>query len=194
MQLNKNPKNTKAGRHAAGPLALAATLLACAACDDGSDNPLPVGATVTVSPQTKTFEIDEEIQDENGNCLFNPGFYVDQSIVITVTDGQGSPIGKADLNISLDLGANTFSGLPVMELYDDMNGNGLADRPEERVSDFNDPIFRTKTREFTGERIVILRLNVSCAYRGSLNVISDGFMGVGDYEIVAQSETTPAGG
>lgn len=185
-------KNSKTARHGAGPLALAATLLVCAACDDGSDNPLPVGATVNVSPPSKTFDIEENL-DEDGNCFIIPGFYVDQSIVITVTDGQGSPIGKADLNISLDLGANTFSGFSAMELYDDLNGNGLADGPEERVSDASDPIFRTKTRQFTGERVVILRLNLSCEYRGALMVISDGFIGSGEYEIRPKSSTSGDG-
>lgn len=163
--------------------ALAATLLAC---NDGSDNPLPAGATINISPTSKSFDIVED-RDEEGNCIFDVNNTIDQYVTIAVRSQQGSPIGQADLAISLDFGANSFSGLPVMELYDDMNGNGVADGPEERVSDANDPLFRAHTEEYTGERVVILRLNLSCAYRGSLNVMSDGFTGTGNYEVRAGS-------
>ncbi len=164
-------------------IALVGTL---AACNDGSDNPLPAGATVNVSPLNKSFDVVENA-DEAGNCFIDENSYIDQYITISVVNGQGSPIGQADLAVSADFGANTFSGYPVMALYDDRNGNGVIDGPEELVTDANDPLFRTRTAEYTGERMLILRMNLSCAYRGSVNVMSDGFTGTGDFVVRAEA-------
>lgn len=167
---------------------IAATALAGAltACNDGSDNPLPGGATVNVSPQNKSFDIAENL-DQAGNCIIDDTRYIDQYITISVNDVHGSPIGQADLTVSADYGANTFSGYPVMALYDDTNGNGVIDGPEERVTDADDPLFRTKTAEYTGERVLILRMNLSCSFRGSVNAMSDGFFGSGDFEVKEQA-------
>ena len=164
-------------------IALAGTITAC---NDGSDNPLPADATVNVSPISKSFDVVENT-DEAGLCVIDESRYIDQFVTISVTNGQGSPIGQADLAISADFGGNTFSGYPVMALYDDNNGNGVIDGPGERVTDANDPLFRTKTAEYTGERVLILRMNLSCAYRGSVNVMSDGFTGTGDFEVRAEA-------
>lgn len=165
----------------------AALATALTACNDGSDNPLPAGATVNVSPVSKSFDVVENT-DEAGTCVIDENRFIDQHITISVLDPQGSPIGQADLSISADFGANTYGGYPVMALYDDMNGNGVIDGPAERITDANDPLFRTKTEEYSGERVVMLRMNLSCAYRGSVNVMSDGFTGTGDFEVRAQAQ------
>lgn len=158
------------------------------ACSGGSgDNPLPVNTSINVSPQGETFEIEENM-DENGNCQFDLNRYIDQYITISVRNGQGSPIGRANLSISVDYGSNSFSGFPAMQLYDDLNGNGVVDDPAEYVTGADDPLFRTETAEFTGEKVVILRLNLSCSYAGSLNVFSDGFSGMAEFDITTQAQ------
>lgn len=165
-------------------LLLPVLLSSVVACNSGDDNTLPPGAKVSVSPESKSWQI-EENRDENGNCVFDPDIYNDQLIVITVFDGQGSPIGKADLTVSLDLAGNTFTGFPVLSLYDDKNSNGVVDGLEELVSDNNDPLFRDKTAEYSGEKMLILRMNLSCQYRGDLSVMSDGYFGSANFEVLA---------
>lgn len=158
------------------------------ACND--DQPLPPGSTVVVSPEKKTWLI-RPVKDDNGNCIHFKDFYNDHPVLITVFDAQGSPIGEADLTVSLDLAGNTFSvpgGGPVVRLYDDKNGNGVVDDPEELVSDSNDPLYRTKTAKYTGEKLLILRMDLSCRYQATLFAVSDGYMGTGVYEVEEENE------
>ncbi len=151
-------------------------------CSSG-DNPLPPGSSVSIQPTEKTWMV-KEAKDENGVCIWSEDFYNDHPILISVTDPQGSPIGEADLTVSLDLAGNTFSpGFPRMKLYEDKNSNGVPDDPEELVSDENDPIYTGKTKKYTGEKHLILRMNLSCNYRGDIFAISDGFMGVANFSV-----------
>jgi len=78
------------------------------------------------------------------------------------------------MSIHLDLAANTFSGFPVLELYDDRNNNGVIDAPEELVSDNVDEGFETKTDSDKGDKFVIVRVNLSCPYRGTLGAFIEG--------------------
>ena len=149
-------------------------------CSD--DTPLPPGSSVTVQPDKKEWLIEENL-DERGNCIWREDYYNDQPVLITVTDSQGSPIGEADLTVSLDLAGNTFSSHSRMKLYEDKDGNGVPDDPAELVSDEDDPMYRGKTEKYSGEKHLVLRMNLSCNYRGQIYAISDGFMGGGEFAV-----------
>ncbi len=164
------------------PLGVLALICGCSSSGEGS-NPLPNDAEVRIQPGALEFEITEQL-DDDGNCLFDPDFYIDQFMTVSVTGAGGSPIGGADLSVSVDFGGNSFSGLEVMQLFDDLNGNGVVDEDAELVSGAGDPLFRTATAEFTGEKMLILRLNLSCAYRGSMQAMSDGFVGRAQIDVV----------
>lgn len=163
-------------------VAYSAMVLMLLGCNSGSDNPLPAGAQISISPANVTFDIDQEL-DDDGNCIYDFNRYIDQYTVISVRNSSGSPIGDADLSVQLDFGDNSFSGVPVMELYEDANGNGVVDGIGELRSGADDPLYRAQTDEFSGEAVVIVRLNVSCPYRGSMRVSSDGFQGETTYDI-----------
>ena len=140
------------------------TLLAACSTDQ-----LPIGANLTISPESRTYDI-QALEDEQGTCLFDEDQYIDVPIVLALTDAQGSPIGKADVKVYVDYTENTVGDLsPVLALYDDRQGNnnGVVDE-DELVSDIGDSIAEVKTDRFGGDRALLLRINVSCAYRGQV--------------------------
>lgn len=147
---------------------LSMTLAGCGG--GGGDDQLPPGATIMLEPAEITWNIDPA----GSPCFINPNLYQDRLFSIRVLNSAGSPIGETPITVTLDLSGNTFGGYPVLELYEDRNGNGVVDGPSERVSDSNDPLFRSSTARYTGERYLILRTNLSCPYRGSLNVYAFG--------------------
>ncbi len=173
--MTKRPLGAIAG---AAVLALASLWLSGCGGGNGSEQ-LPPNSSVQVRPQNFTWNI-----TPNGDpCIIDPNLYQDQLIAITVVNGNGNPISKAKLLMSLTLSGNTFSGFPVLELYSDSNGNGVAEA-NELVSDVNDSAYETITEDFSGERLVIVRANLSCPFSGSLLVFSDGFLGTFEIDVV----------
>lgn len=158
------------------------------ACGGGSDEAqIPPGANVTVTPNQKSWEIEPSF-DPNNQCIVFSDFYQDELFVVNVQDSQGRAIGDADLIVSLNLTANTFSGLTVVELYDDQNGDLIPD-PNELVSDINDALLFTKTDEYNGSKNLIVRMNLSCPYRASLMVVADGISASADLQVISQGNT-----
>jgi len=143
------------------------------ACNSVSTGQLPPGTIVSISPE----EINWKIANTNGVCTYDPTYYQDHTISIMVLNDSGSYIPDAPLRITLDLSANTFSGTPVMALYDDINKNGVVDGVNELVTDTDSGIFETHTDDKSGSKYVILRVNLSCPYTGTLSAFADGFMG-----------------
>ena len=107
-----------------------------------------------------------------------------------VLNESGNYIPDAPLTVSVDLSGNTFSGVPALALYDDKNGNGVADDPSELVTDSTDELYDTNTDSVTGHKYLILRVNLSCAYRGVLYAFSDGYMGSTAITVKEQQDTT----
>lgn len=60
-------------------------------------------------------------------------------------------MGGAPLIMSLSLAANTFSGPPVLALYDDLNGNYIPEE-NERMSDAEDKLLVTRTDAYSGSK------------------------------------------
>lgn len=142
-------------------------------CNTVTSNQLPPGTTVSVDPE----EIKWTIPNNGGVCNFNPDYYQDQTISIMVLNDSGTYIPEAPLSITVDLAANTFTGIPVLALYNDVNENGVVDGSEELVTDTNSGAFDSSTDKDNGSKLVILRVNLSCSYKGMLYIISGGFMG-----------------
>jgi len=155
----------------------------------GSDSAqLPPDATIEISPQAKEWTIvsnDQTDADGNTACEVIGDLYQDELISVRVLDGQGRAIEDAELVFSLNLAGNTFSGQAVLSLYNDLNDNFLAD-PGELVSTANNDLLVTYTDEFTGNKYVIVRMNLSCPYRGELSVFSKGVSGSASFEVIAR--------
>jgi len=146
---------------------------------------LPPKAKILISPSTKEWNIIPNIQtDADGNefCSIVEDHYQDEFITVLVTDSQDRAIGDIELVISLNLSGNTYSGYPVVELYDDLNGDYIPD-PDELVSGKEDPLYITTTDEYTGSKNLIVRMNLSCTYRAQLAVFVDGLSASADLEV-----------
>ena len=152
-----------------------------AAC--GGSDQLPPDASISISPNDKTFNVDTLENPDNGQCFFLEGLYQDVLVVITVRDGKGRPIGEADLTVMVDFTDNTSSFGKIIRLYEDRDGDLLADE-DELVSGENAPLLRTRTREFSGTTEVILRMNLSCEYRASMTVQSEAAVGSASFAVV----------
>lgn len=151
-------------------------LLGFSACGPGgNEDPVPPGSSVTINPQDITWEI-----TPSASCV--EGIYNDHTLTVTVQNGNGVPLGDVDLLIRSDLAANT-SFVDVIRLYDDVNGNGVVDHPQELVSANNGPAFFTKTDKFSGSRTLLVRVNVSCTYRGSVTVHAGSAFGSTSIEV-----------
>ncbi len=166
----------------------AVLLLACSA-----EQQLPVGASLSISPQTRTLTISDRSNAE-GNCLINPDYYIDWPIVLALTDSAGNPVGHQNVQVYLDFAANTYAGYPVMALYDDRRGNsnGVVDEFE-LVSDIDDQIVTVKTDVYGGDRPLLLRVNISCPFTGEVFAFVDGVSASSTIDIVADTDATLEG-
>lgn len=158
---------------------LLVSLAAISGCNSVTSNQLPPNTEVRVSPK----EIKWKIADTGGVCNFDPDYYQDETVSVMVVNEAGNYIPDAPINVTLDLSENTFSGVPVLTLYDDINGNGVADGPEELVSGNTMGSYQTHTDSKTGSKLLIVRVNFSCEYTGSLYVFADGYMGLSSISV-----------
>ena len=132
---------------------------------------LPNNAEVRIAPSSHLIDI-TQVTSSQGGCLFNPNNYVDTPLLLSVHDGQGSPIGEAELSVNIEYSGNSFLGPPVLALYEDINSNGVVDVESELVSGGDDNGYIGKTRKDSGDKHMLMRINLSCAYRGNLYVRS----------------------
>jgi|GEM_PF-829778 len=175
--MKRYPDTTLSARTIAGlpalafPAVIGLTLL-LGAC---TTEQLPVGAQLSIAPEAITIAIEERL-DPAGRCILDADRYVDKALVLALTDAQGSPIGGTDVSVYTDYSGNTFSRFPVLNLYDDRNGNsnGVVDAESELVSGADDAIAIVKTGRFGGDRVLLLRVNTSCAYAGQVFAFADG--------------------
>ncbi len=130
----------------------------------------PVNIEWTVAPNYTTDTDDDGTPD--ADCVMSPDLYSDSYVAVTVLDNFGIPLTDVDLTLSLDLAANTFSGYPPLGLYQDVNGNGVIDGPEELVSNTDDGVYTTSTDSESGDAYVLVRVNLSCPFGGNLNAFA----------------------
>ena len=172
-------------------LALSCFALSCLALAACSSSQLPVGATLDISPPARSIDIVER-RDAEDRCLFDPADHVDLPVVLALRDGQGSPIGGAELTVYVDFAANTYGGFPVLALYDDLNGNGVVDAGTELVSGADDGAVRVTTSRFAGERTLLVRANLSCPYRAEMFAFVDGVSATATFEVSSGRVVGPA--
>lgn len=127
-------------------------------CDSGQ---IPTNAILAVSPQSRTFEV---LHADAARCISSDNYYQDIPLLFSLITAEGSPIGEAELTIIADFTESTFSGFPVIRLYDDRNSNGVVDEETELVSGPNNLGFVTQTSRYGGERLVWARVNLSCPF------------------------------
>lgn len=138
-------------------------------CD--SSGQLPGNAEVRISPESHSIDI-TQVTNSNGGCAFNSNNYVDTPLLLSVHDGDGSPIGEAEISVNIDYSGNTYLGPPVLALYEDLNSNGVVDAETELVSGTEDSGYVGETRKYSGDKHMFLRINLSCSYKGNVHVRS----------------------
>jgi len=149
---------------------------------------LPPNASIQATPASKEWQIvanDQMNEDGTTTCVILDDYYQDELVSVTVTDSVGRPIEDAELIFSLNLAGNTYSGQPVLSLYNDLNKNYVADAGE-LVSSRSDDLFITQTEAYTGSKRVIVRMNLSCPYMGELRIFSGGLSTSVDFNVVSQ--------
>lgn len=156
-------------------------VLAVMAC---SSEQLPLDAELTISPNQRSFEIDANA-GAGGACVINPDVFLDIPFVVSLRNGEGAPLGDMPLQAYLSLAENTFSGYPVLALYEDRNGNGVVDADSELVSGADDYLARFRTDRLSGSHALLVRANVSCPYRGELFVFGNGVTAEAGIEVRA---------
>lgn len=156
---------------------LVATLAGCG--DGGGGDPVPLGSSVRINQAA----IEWEIGATPTPCPVNLNNYNDHTIAISVLDSNNSPLGSVDIRVMADLSGNTYSGTDVIKIYDDLNGNGVVDDPAELVSSNTSPAFLTQTGRYTGTKIVLVRVNLSCPYRGNLYAFAGAAFGSINIEV-----------
>lgn len=156
---------------------VATTLVACGGGRDS--NPVPAGAKIELSYS----EYQWDIATPADPCVVDPSYYHDHLVNLSVTNSKGLPLGDVDVNVTLDLSAATFSGTPVMALYDDKNGNGAREESE-LVSVNGQGAFTFKTDEYSGTKSLWVRVNLSCPYKGTLTAFSGSASAVMDLSVV----------
>lgn len=169
------------------PTAFVAACLLMTAC---SNDQVPLDAQLSISPSTHSTNI-TELRSEDGHCLFHPDHHVDIPLIMQLNTADGSPIGDAELSVYVDFAQNTYTGLPVLALFDDLNSNGVVDADSELVSGPDDDIARVKTDTWSGTRMMLLRINLSCSFRGEVVVLTGGISARADIEVLADEIILP---
>lgn len=150
-----------------------AAIVALALSSGCSNDQLPSDAKLSISPDSRTYKINEQL-DEEGNCIFYEDYTIDIPLQVSLRDGSGNPIGDVELSVYADWTESTFGGRRFpLALYRDMNGNGMIDEDVELVSGADDDVAKFMTSEFGGSATLLLRINLSCSYRGQVFVFSE---------------------
>jgi len=106
-----------------------------------------------------------------------------------VVDSSDRALGDSVVTVYLDFAGNTFSGdRESLQLFFDTNGNGVVDTPDELMSGVGDDAFSVRTDEYTASTLLLLRVNLSCGYRGSLYAFSGPAAGTININVVAIEE------
>ena len=151
-----------------------------------SNDQIPVDARLTITPDKHTTTITER-QNAQGRCLYDAAQYVDIPVLLQLNTADGSPVGDSAIRVYVDFAANTYSGIATMALFDDLNSNGVVDPDTELVSGKGDDIAVVRTDRWSGSKSLLLRINLSCSFRGELFAYVDGVSGRAAIDVVAES-------
>lgn len=148
------------GRGAGTVHAIAAVLtgMLCSACNPGQ---LPANASLTVSPASRSVRV-HVMRGEQGICLIDPNNYLDIPVQVTLTGPAGDPLAADDLMAFMDFSRETYGGAAVVGMLIDGATPTTVDGNQALLFDVD-----------AGSAVLILRVNLSCPFRGEFTVIQD---------------------
>ena len=170
------------------PVLVFVAAISLGACGN-DEEAIPVDGKIVIDPQNKTWEI----PTRPSPCPYDPNLWIDERVLVTVRNGDEVPLGNVEVAISADLTAAYTSGLQEsLQLYVDVNGNNIVDTPPDvLVSGNGSPAWVTDTDEYTGAVSVLLRVNVSCPFRGNIIVTAGPLYGSTNIEVSDGSSAAP---
>ena len=166
--------------------ALGAATALVAACDSGQ---VPTDARLSVSPEERTIRI-TEVRGADGLCRTDGSRFVDVPMLLALNGPNGSPIEGAEVSVYVDFAGNTYSGRPVLALYEDRNGNGVVDADTELASAATDSIARVRTGS-DGTHRLLLRADIACPYRGEVFAYAGAATARSSFEVEAAETLEP---
>ena len=128
----------------------------------GGSDQVPVGSTLVAFPNQVDWQI-----GESDSCDVINGPFNDTQVNLSLADAEGRAIVDTNVDISLDLSEGSFNGPELLSLFFDQDGNGNFSE-DERVLSADGPVFTTRTDGDNGVIRVLVRVNLSCPFRGSL--------------------------
>lgn len=137
-------------------------LMACCTFSCNDTDQLPVGAEIKAFPEEVSW-----IVGPAETCVFSPDYYNDTIVSLSLVDENNSGIVDAAIDVSLDLSEATFTGTETLRLYYDKNADGIYSE-DEKVSVADGPLFSARTDSLNGVLRVMVRVNLSCPYKGTL--------------------------
>jgi len=137
-------------------------LMACCTFSCNDTDQLPVGAEIKAFPEEVTW-----IVGPAETCVYSEDYYNDTVVSLSLLDENNSGIVDTHMDVSLDLSATTFTGRETLRMYYDRNSDGIYTE-DEKVTVADGPLFSTKTDQLNGVVRVMVRVNLSCPYTGSL--------------------------
>lgn len=157
-------------------------LLMMALASGCSDRVVPQDAVLTVTPDAHETTVIPE-RDDYGRCQLYADRFMDIPLHMQLSTADGTPIGNATLAVHADFTAQSFSGYPLVQLFDDRNGNGVVDEQSELVSGEDHDAVTVKTDRWSGARGLLLRINLSCAFKSDVLVLAGGVSGRASIEV-----------
>lgn len=152
------------------------------------DEAIPTESTIDIQPASKPWTIPMRATP----CPYDPNLWVDERVLITVKNKDDVPLGDIRVAISADLTAAYTSGVQEsLQLYKDANNNQIVDAPDILVSGNGSPAYVTHTDEYTGAVSVLLRVNLSCPFRGNVIVTAGPLYGSASFEVVEATAPAP---
>lgn len=157
-----------------------------------SGNTIPFNAVLNITPRSHSAEITEFV-DEAQRCIHAPDNFMDIPLVLQLSTADGSPIGESAILVYADFSENTYPGYAVLALFDDVNSNGVIDSDTELLSGFDDDIAIVNSGKYTGAKTLLLRINLSCSFRGEIRAIAGGVSGSAVVEVIGTSTVGDSG-
>lgn len=173
----------RSGYRALPPAAglLLPVMMCISAC---SERLVPLDAVLRLTPETHEAAIVPE-RDDYGRCQLYADQYMDIPLQMQLSTADGTPIGDTTLLVHADYTAQRYSGYPLVQLYDDRNGNGVVDEQSELVSGADHDAVTVKTDRWSGSRGLLIRINLSCAFKSNVRVIAGGVSAQASIEVKA---------
>jgi len=154
------------------PALMIAVVLTVSCGDPGSSDLLPLGSYVNISPAGKQWTV--------GAALCDGSNIKTSYHTVSVRNADHQVLLGVPVSLSMDLTASNSTGITPLELYVDENRNNIPDASE-LVSNNLAGSYDTDTSKTDGTLKIIVKMDVSCIFRGLLTVQAGDISGTTDF-------------